>query len=242
MRKSEIRGPFPGNTVSRRARERSFSIDGASGHRKRRTLSRDGRSIMATERQIAANKANASRSSGPRTALGKSRSRLNATTHNLAERVGPTPRPSISFRISPGPPARWAARAAARWRGRTSAPRPRRRRDLPDRAVRTGHRRPHHRRPAARQARLGPGPPGRGRDDLRPPGGRSPLLASSRLQATALGGLADRSRPGSSSIERWGPAGDWSESEVSRARLDLIGVALDRADTAGRRSMTPEEG
>ena len=38
---------------------------------------------MASERQIAANRINARRSSGPRTTLGRSRSRRNAMTHGL---------------------------------------------------------------------------------------------------------------------------------------------------------------
>jgi hypothetical protein len=39
---------------------------------------------MASQRQIEANQRNASRSSGPKTAEGKARSALNATTHSMA--------------------------------------------------------------------------------------------------------------------------------------------------------------
>jgi hypothetical protein len=42
---------------------------------------------MATEKQIAANRRNAAKSSGPRTAAGKSRSKMNALRHGLAARL-----------------------------------------------------------------------------------------------------------------------------------------------------------
>src|SRR3954453_20453742 len=42
------------------------------------------RQVMATERQIAANRQNASRSKGPVSDSGKARSRLNSTKHGLA--------------------------------------------------------------------------------------------------------------------------------------------------------------
>lgn len=44
---------------------------------------------MATEKQIAANRANAKRSTGPKTALGKSRSRTNALRHGLSLPLSP---------------------------------------------------------------------------------------------------------------------------------------------------------
>ncbi|WP_027554709.1 hypothetical protein [Bradyrhizobium sp. Cp5.3] len=43
---------------------------------------------MATEKQIAANRRNAASSTGPRTASGKARSRMNALRHGLAAALG----------------------------------------------------------------------------------------------------------------------------------------------------------
>ena len=50
-----------------------------------------GRHAMATERQIAANRRNAARSTGPRTARGKMQSRMNALRHGLASAFGEAP-------------------------------------------------------------------------------------------------------------------------------------------------------
>lgn len=43
---------------------------------------------MATEKQIAANRRNAAKSTGPRTELGKARARMNALRHGLAVALG----------------------------------------------------------------------------------------------------------------------------------------------------------
>ena len=50
---------------------------------------------MATEKQIAANRANAKKSSGPRTEAGKQRSRLNAVRHGLTGQVVVLPQEDI---------------------------------------------------------------------------------------------------------------------------------------------------
>lgn len=42
---------------------------------------------MATEKQIAANRRNAAKSTGPRTAAGKARSKMNALRHGLANQL-----------------------------------------------------------------------------------------------------------------------------------------------------------
>jgi hypothetical protein len=49
---------------------------------------------MATERQIAANRANAKKSTGPKTAVGKRRSSRNAFRHGLS---GPLPEDSVTL-------------------------------------------------------------------------------------------------------------------------------------------------
>jgi hypothetical protein len=45
---------------------------------------------MASDKQIAANRRNAAKSTGPRTAAGKERSRMNARRHGLASALGET--------------------------------------------------------------------------------------------------------------------------------------------------------
>src|SRR6185437_11807908 len=65
------------------------------------------RHIMASERQIAANRLNAGRSTGPKTEAGKARSRANATRHGLAgESAAVEAGTSAEFA---GRRARWAA-------------------------------------------------------------------------------------------------------------------------------------
>jgi hypothetical protein len=176
---------------------------------------------MATERQIEANRINASRSSGPKSAEGKARSRANATKHGLAGEL-----PEGEVAMSPEfleRRAKWAAEqkpvgeaghwaldrvVAATFRierceraveevTATSRTRASLAWDE-DRAVEA----------AAIAGRLA----------------RDPVLASRQLRTTLAGvGLL---------IEAWRglvaalEVEDWSESEASRA-LDLLGVAPD---------------
>lgn len=52
---------------------------------------------MASEKQIAANRRNAARSTGPRTSAGKTRSRINAMRHGLSRGFAGTPETSLDL-------------------------------------------------------------------------------------------------------------------------------------------------
>ncbi len=59
---------------------------------------REGLFVMASEKQIAANRANSKKSTGPRTARGRARSAMNATTHGLTSKtVAKLAEDSIAF-------------------------------------------------------------------------------------------------------------------------------------------------
>ena len=177
---------------------------------------------MATERQIEANRRNASRSTGPTSEAGKARSRANATKHGMAgESAVVEPGLSAAFRERR---ARWAAEQqpvgeAGGW--------------ALDRAVAASLRieaceRSMEELTAASQerARLA-WDQDRAVEAATIFGrlARDPVLASRQLQASLAG--VERL------VEAWlGLAatlvdgGDWSESEASRA-LDLLGVDAD---------------
>ncbi len=191
---------------------------------------------MATERQIAANKANAALSSGPKTALGKSQSCLNATKHGLAsESAHVEAELSADFRDRR---AKWAAEQQPVGEGGHWAL---------DRVVAATFRIErcelaidHHITSVQQRARLT-------WDQDRAIEAatvfarlaKEPLLVSSQLQGNASGTRL--------MIEAWykliealGTGEGWSESEASRA-LDLMGVALDQR--SGRTPIDdPEEG
>ena len=183
---------------------------------------------MATERQIQANRQNASRSSGPRSDLGKSRSRLNAVKHGMAgESAEVEAMASTEFLERR---EKWAEEFAPVGEGGEWAL---------DRAVAASLRIERCERAideiqvaGSERARLA-------WDQDRAVEaaivfnrlGRDPVLASRQLQTTFAGVVL--------LIEAWfGLAatlqvGDWSEAEVSRA-LDLLGVSPD-----GRSGLTP---
>src|SRR6185437_7249859 len=178
------------------------------------------RHIMASERQIAANRLNAGRSTGPKTEAGKARSRANATRHGLAgESAAVEAGASAEFA---GRRARWAAERepvgeAAGW--------------ALDRAVAASLRIERCERAmgevsaAARErARLAWGQDraveaatifGRLADD--------PVLVSRQLRAS-LAGVELLVEGWLGLVATLEAGGDWSESEASRA-LDLLGVA-----------------
>jgi hypothetical protein len=190
---------------------------------------------MATERQIAANRMNSARSTGPRTDEGKARSRANATTHGLAGSSA-----SVEAGLSPefadrrarweplyrpeGEDGAWALDQAVASSLRIE----RCGRSLDALAVMERERA----RLAWDQDRSVEAATVAGRL------ARDPALASSQLQATLAGvrllleGWFALSQPLEAGL-------DWSEVEESRA-LDLLGVALE--DRAGLTRIDPFDG
>ena len=177
---------------------------------------------MATERQIAANKRNAGRSSGPRSDSGRSRSRLNATKHGLAAVL-----PEAEAAASPEFLRRrreWAAGVtlvdpAAHWamdRAVAASLRIERCERAFDEVIRASRERATLAWDEDREIEAG---------GIFERLGREPVLASRQLRGTLAGvGLL---------IEAWlglavalEDGSDWSEAEASRA-LDLLGVAPD---------------
>jgi hypothetical protein len=176
---------------------------------------------MATDRQIAANQLNAARSSGPKTAEGKARSRANATKHGLAAELA-------DFEADLSPEFRdrrekWAAEQnpvgeAANWaldRAVAASLRIERCERTVDELIADSRERA---KLAWEQDRAVEAATIAGRLS------RNPVLAARQLEATLAGVVL--------LIEAWlGLAsalrlGDWSETEASKA-LDLLGVAPD---------------
>jgi hypothetical protein len=177
---------------------------------------------MATERQIAANRLNAARSSGPKTEAGKARSRANATRHGMAgESAEVEAGASAEFAERR---ARWAAEQqpvgeAAGWaldRAVAASLRIERCERALDEVTAAARERA---RLAWDEDRAFEAATIASRLD------RDPVLASQQLQASLAGVIL--------LVEAWlGLAAslddgkDWSDSEASRA-LDLLGVAAE---------------
>ena len=177
---------------------------------------------MATDRQIAANRINASRSTGPRTDEGKARSRANAATHGLAGATGP---------VEPGAAAAFEGRRAS-W-GEEYRPVGEAAGWALDRAVAASFRIERCERAteeitrAARERAILAWDLDRRVEAATIAGrlGRDPVLASRQLQATRAGAEV--------LVESWvgllaklETGEDWSDHEASKA-LDLLGVATD---------------
>jgi hypothetical protein len=190
---------------------------------------------MATERQIAANKLNASRSSGPKSTRGKARSRLNSTKHGLAAIL-----PEVEVAASPEFVKRreaWAAVVspadlAARWamdRAVAASLRIERCERAIDEVIRVSQERATLAWEEDREIEAGV---------VFERLGRNPVSASRQLRGTLAGvGLLIEAWLGLASALEDGS--DWSEAEASRA-LDLLGVAPDIRK--GRTLIDPIEG
>ena len=195
-------------------------------------------STVTSSKRVEANRKNAARSTGPRSATGKCRSRFNAVKHGMAAKLPVLPgEDPDAFRR---PPRRLDRRAPAPRTGRTPARRPRRAcllaapagRPRPGRPAGLrgpGRRRPAGRRPVRRGPRAGPTPL------LGPAGTAAALPPPGQLDRPAVHPLLlvqrDR-RPQRAGASR-------QPAREHRDRLRLAAGPLGRAAQSGWRTAGP---